>query len=328
VENVDLEVLKTAIDWVRDDQEVVLATVAKTWGSSPRPAGSMMIWRPDGQFAGSLSGGCIEEELLAKFADTRPAKPDRYTYGITKEQAVSRGLPCGGEVTIVVETLRSAEEGTDILARLARRERVQRVLDMDTGQSRIETPDKLARTGIEGTQFQTVFEPKWRLLVIGAGQLGGLVTRFADQLGYEVLVCDPRENYRQSWLGDGLSLHSEMPDDFITAQQCDAQTAVVALTHDPKLDDLAIMEALGSASFYVGALGSSRTNAARRQRLSEHFGVTKEQLDFMSGPIGLDLNTRTASEIALGIMTEITARRNGVKLSSERLTVRADDRVV
>jgi xanthine dehydrogenase accessory factor len=199
---------------------------------------------------------------------------------------------------------------------------------MDTGQSRIETPDKLARTGIEGTQFQTVFEPKWRLLVIGAGQLGGLVTRFADQLGYAVLVCDPRENYRQSWLGDGLSLHSEMPDDFITAQQCDAQTAVVALTHDPKLDDLAIMEALGSASFYVGALGSSRTNAARRQRLSEHFGVTKEQLDFMSGPIGLDLNTRTASEIALGIMTEITARRNGVKLSSERLTVRADDRVV
>jgi xanthine dehydrogenase accessory factor len=327
VENVDLEVLKTAIDWLRDDQEVVLATVAKTWGSSPRPAGSMMIWRPDGQFAGSLSGGCIEEELLAKFAVNRPLNPDSYTYGITKEQAVSRGLPCGGEVTIVVETLRSAEQGMDILARLARRERVQRVLDMDTGRSRIETPDKLARTGIEGNEFQAVFEPKWRLLVIGAGQLGGLVTRFADQLGYEVLVCDPRENYRESWLGDGIGLHGEMPDDFITAQQCDAQTAVVALTHDPKLDDLAIMEALASASFYVGALGSSRTNAARRQRLGEHFDITKAQLDFMSGPIGLDLNTRTASEIALGIMTEITARRNGVKLSSERLTVRADDRV-
>ena len=326
MENVDLEVLKTAVEWLRQDGEVVLATVAKTWGSSPRPAGSMMIWRADGQFAGSLSGGCIEQELLDQFATNRPSQPSSVTYGVSKEQAVSRGLPCGGEVTVVIETLRSAEQGQDILARLARRERVQRVLDMQSGDSRVETPDDLARTGIENQQFRAIFEPKWRLLVIGAGQLSAFVTRFADTLGYEVLVCDPRENYRQSWLADEITLHSEMPDDFISAQRCDAQTGVVALTHDPKLDDLAIMDALDSPAFYVGALGSSRTNGARRERLREHFDISEERLGFMSGPIGLDLNTRTASEIALAIMTEITARRNGVELTSKRLTVREDDR--
>ncbi|MFP6782539.1 MAG: XdhC family protein, partial [Gammaproteobacteria bacterium] len=205
-------------------------------------------------------------------------------------------------------------------------ERVERVLNMRNGESRLDTPDDLARTGIFDDEFRAIFEPKWRLLVIGAGQLSAFVTRFADTLGYEVVVCDPRENYRQSWLADDITLHSDMPDDFISAQQCDAQTGVVALTHDPKLDDLAIMDALDSSAFYVGALGSSRTNGARRERLREHFDISEERLAFMSGPIGLDLNTRTASEIALAIMTEITARRNGVELSSKRLKIREDDR--
>ena len=319
MENVDLAVLETAREWIREDGEVVLVTVAKTWGSSPRPAGSMMIWRGDGQFEGSLSGGCIEQELLEKFSETTPNAPTSITYGVTNEEAVSRGLPCGGEVTVVVESLRSVEQGTEILNRLARRERVQRVLELDSGKSWIETPPGHARTDLSGNRFQVVYEPKWRLLVIGAGQLSSFVSRFADTLGYEVLVCDPRDSYRHSWQGaDSTSLFSEMPDDFVVEQQCDTQTAVVALTHDPKLDDLAIMEALNSPAFYVGALGSSRTNGARRERLREHFDVGDAQLKFMSGPIGLDLNTRTASEIALSIMTEITARRNGVILSSER----------
>lgn len=320
VENVDLTVLKTAIEWIREDGEVVLVTVAKTWGSSPRPAGSMMLWRRDGQFEGSLSGGCIEQELLDKFASAMPSQPTSISYGITKEQAVSRGLPCGGEVTVVIETLRSAGQFEDILARLARRERVQRTLDMDSGESRVDTPATYARTDLLGDRFQAVFEPKWRLLVVGAGQLSAFVTRFADMLGYEVLVCDPRDSYRHSWLADDIELSAEMPDDFVLARECDAQTAVVALTHDPKLDDLAIMEALNSPAFYVGALGSSRTNAARRERLRDHFEMTEAQLDFLSGPIGLDLNTRTASEIALAVMTEITARRNGVTVSSVRDT--------
>lgn len=318
MENVDLAVLETAVKWIKDKRQVVLVTVAKTWGSSPRPAGSMMIWREDGQFEGSLSGGCIEQELLEKFADVTPAQASSLTYGVTNEAAVSRGLPCGGEVTVVIEALQSADQATEILARLSRRERVLRVLDMDTGKSWLGSPESQARTDLNGDRFQAVFEPKWRLLVIGAGQLSAFVARFADTLGYEVMVCDPRENYRNSWLGDKVSLFAEMPDDFVIAQQCDPQTAVVALTHDPKLDDLAIMEALNSPAFYVGALGSSRTNAARRERLRDHFEMTEAQLSFMSGPIGLDLNTRTASEIALSIMTEVTARRNGVLLSSER----------
>jgi len=325
VENVDLAVLKTAVQWIREDGEVVLVTVAKTWGSSPRPAGSMMMWRRDGQFEGSLSGGCIEQELLDRFSDSFPEKPASVSFGITKEQAVSRGLPCGGEVTVVAETLRDATQIEDILARLARRERVRRVVDLGTGAALVETPETGARTELTSDRLRAVFEPKWRLLVIGAGQLSSYVTRFADTLGYEVIVCDPRENYRHSWLDADIEVSATMPDDFIVAQQCDPQTAVVALTHDPKLDDLAIMEALNSKAFYVGALGSSRTNGARRERLAEHFGITQAQLDFMSGPIGIDLNTRTASEIALAIMTEITARRNGVRLVAERHKPRLRD---
>ena len=320
MENVDLAVLETAVKWVNDDRPVVLVTVAKTWGSSPRPAGSMMIWREDGQFEGSLSGGCIEQELLEKFAEVTPDAATSITYGVTNEAAVSRGLPCGGEVTVVVEALRSADQPREILTRLSRRERVLRVLEMNTGKSWLEAPAAQARTDISDDRFEAVFEPKWRLLVIGAGQLSAFVSEFASTIGYEVFVCDPRENYRNSWLGEDVSLFAEMPDDFVIAQQCDPQTAVVALTHDPKLDDLAIMEALSSPAFYVGALGSSRTNAARRERLRDHFDMSEAQLSFMSGPIGVALNTRTASEIALSIMTEVTARRNGVTLSSERCT--------
>lgn len=323
MENVDLAVLKTAVDWIRSDGEVVLATVAKTWGSSPRPAGSMMVWRRDGQFEGSLSGGCIEQELLEQFALEPPHAPASITFGVTKEQAVARGLPCGGEVTVVVESWRAGDEGEEILERLARRERVERVVDLNApDRSSLNSPAAGARTTLDEAQFRIVFEPKWRLLVIGAGQLSAYVARFAIPLGYDVRVCDPRENYRDSWMGDGPEVDSTMPDDFVLAAGCDAHTAVVALTHDPKLDDLAIMEALDSLAFYVGALGSSRTNRARRERLAEHFDISAERLAFMSGPIGLDLNTRTAAEIALGVMVEITARRNGVTLTSERPTTR------
>ncbi len=319
MENVDLAVLETAVNWIRADGEIVLATVAKTWGSSPRPAGSMMAWRRDGQFEGSLSGGCIEQELLERFAAEPPPAPTRVTFGVTKEQAVARGLPCGGEVTVVVERWRAADEGEAILERLGRRQRVERVVAMSGPDlSSLTTPAPGARTTLDAEQFRIVFEPKWRLLVIGAGQLSAYVARFAVPLGYDVRVCDPRENYRDSWMADGPEVNGAMPDDFVLAAGCDAQTAVVALTHDPKLDDLAIMEALDSPAFYVGALGSSRTNRARRERLAEHFDIPAERLAFMSGPIGVDLNTRTAAEIALAVMVEITARRNGVTLTSER----------
>lgn len=322
MENVDLAVLETAIEWLHESEEVVLVTVAKTWGSSPRPAGSMMIWRRDGRFEGSLSGGCIEEELLQGFARSQPQGATSVTYGISREAAVSRGLPCGGEVTVVIEVLGSADQLSEILVRLGRREKVQRIVAMATGESSLQSAASQERTDLSGNQFQVIYEPKWRLLVIGAGQLSGYVARFADALGYEVKVCDPRENYRQSWLADDIDVCAEMPDDFIVAQKCDASTVVVALTHDPRLDDLAIMEALNSPAFYVGALGSSRTNAARRERLREHFDMTAQQLDFLSGPIGVDINTRTASEIALAVMVEITARRNGVALTSVRSTKR------
>tara|TARA_Y100000588_G_scaffold386516_1_gene482229 strand:- start:1058 stop:2041 length:984 start_codon:yes stop_codon:yes gene_type:complete len=321
VENVDLAVLETAIKWIKDGCQVTLATVAKTWGSSPRPAGSMMIWREDGQFEGSLSGGCIEQELLDKFSVFKSDVAIPVTYGVTNESAISRGLPCGGKVTVVIERLCSDVQPREILRRLSQRDRVLRVLEMSTCRSWLETPAARARTDLHSERFETIFEPKWRLLIIGAGQLSAFVTRFAGTLSYEVIVCDPRENYRDSWNELGISVSDDMPDDFVIAQQCDSQTGVVALTHDPKLDDLAIMEGLNSSAFYVGALGSSRTNSARRERLRDHFDISEAQLTFMNGPIGIDLNTRTASEIALSIMTEITARRNGVKLESQRCTL-------
>ena len=319
MKNIDLEVMRTIVDWLAEGEPLVLVSVCRTWGSSPRQRGAMMVVRADGRFCGSVSGGCIEEHLLRDFQQSFPDRMAVQEFGVSGDQAARRGLPCGGTLELVVEPLSPASEFEPILSALLSRKRIKRVLDLASGKAHVEPAGRTDESAFDGKSLEVVFEPDWRLIVIGAGQLSAYLCDYARPLGYELLVCDPRTEYRESWPLADVAVDSTMPDDLVIETQCDELTAVVALTHDPKLDDLAVMEALTSPAFYVGALGSVRTNEARRARLAEHFGLTGAQLARLRGPVGIDLNTRLPSEIGLSIMVDITATRNGIRISTDRV---------
>ena len=315
----DITVLENIRAWRQQGLQAVLVTVAHTWGSSPRPRGSMLAWCENGQFAGSVSGGCIEDDLLQEFAEKPPERVVVKEYGVSAERAASRGLPCGGRLKIVIEPLTQADDSQMLLDTVNTRGGIKRSLNLETGEL-THSPARVGeQSALDEAFFHAVFEADWRLIIIGAGELAQFVNQFALALGFKTTVCEPRENYRQSWPHIDTEVSSVMPDDFIVASDCDERTAIVALTHDPKIDDMAIMEALESKAFYVGALGSKRTTEARRKRLSKHFDIAPETLDKLHGPIGVDLNTRNAAEIGLAVMTEIVAARNGVSLHAERI---------
>jgi xanthine dehydrogenase accessory factor len=268
--------------------------------------------RDDGLIAGSVSGGCIEDDLVAQLraGSLQLDKPTPLRYGVGAEEARRFGLPCGGTLELMLEPVGPQSGLDELLARLMRGERVRRTLDLATGAALLAPAELGADTLTLGdTQLVSHHGPQWRLLVIGAGQMTDYLAQMALALGYGVTVCDPRAEYADGFALDGVTLTRDMPDDVVTAFRPDGATAIVALTHDPKLDDLALMEALKSAAFYVGAIGSRVNQAKRRARLAEHFDLTAEQLDRLHGPVGLDIGARTPPEIALSILAEMTAVR-------------------
>jgi xanthine dehydrogenase accessory factor len=312
----DEEVLQVAADWIDSGRRVILATVARTWGSSPRPVGAMAAVRDDGLLAGSVSGGCVEDDLAERVragADL-PELPGLLRYGVTAEQTHRFGLPCGGQLQLVVERLEHASALRRILDTVARRERIARRVCLDTGEASLHAPGADQQEfDFDGHNAVKVFGPAWRLLVIGAGQLSRFLAEMALALDYQVVVCDPRAEYAAAWQVPGAELDARMPDDAVRALASDARSAVIALTHDPKLDDLALLEALGSQAFYVGALGSQANNDRRRARLGE-LGITPAELGRLHGPVGLPIGSRTPGEIAVSILAGLTAARRGVAL--------------
>jgi xanthine dehydrogenase accessory factor len=317
MDSVDLQVLKSAQAWLRAGRRVVLATVVETWGSAPRPAGAMLAVRDDGQVAGSVSGGCVEDDLIERIRsrDLAGDRPQLTVYGISKEEAARFGLPCGGQLRIVLEPLVRADWLDELLARVSKRELVARELVLETGAVRLSAASRADTMSFDGRLLRTVHGPRWRLLVIGAGQLSRYLAQMALALDYNVIVCDPREEYSDSWDVPGVEFTRGMPDDVITELNLDSHSAVVALTHDPKLDDLALIEALKSAAFYVGALGSRSNTAKRKKRLTE-FDLSQAELDRLHGPVGLRIGSKTPPEIAVAILAEMTAVRHGVDLAS------------
>lgn len=312
MDNLDLSVLRIAAGWRAEARSVVLGTITRTWGSAPRPVGSLVAVRDDGLIAGSVSGGCIEDDLVAQLraGGLAIARPTPLRYGVGAEEARRFGLPCGGTLELMLEPLGPQSGLDELLARLTRGERVRRTLDLATGVATLADAEPGADTlKLTGTQLVSHHGPQWRLLVIGAGQMTDYLARMALALGYGVTVCDPRAEYAEGFDLPGVTLNRDMPDDVVTAFRPDGATAIVALTHDPKLDDLALMEALGSPAFYVGAIGSRVNQAKRRARLAEHFGLNDAQLDRLHGPVGLDIGARTPPEIALSILAEMTAVR-------------------
>ena len=317
MDSIDVEVLQRCVDWVARGHRVVLATVTRTWGSSPRPVGSMLALRDDGVVCGSVSGGCIEDDLIdrARRSPLVTERPERVTYGVSADEARRFGLPCGGTMELVLEPLGAnvhAPGGIGTLAaRIAGGERVARELDFASGRTRLRPARADEQLHCDEHTLTTVHGPRYRLLLIGAGDLARFLATIAVGLGYQVTVCDPREEYANDWDVPDVRLVRTMPDDTVLAMRLDAHSAVVGLTHDPKLDDLALIDALQTDAFYVAAIGSRSNSAKRRERL-KLFDITDAQLARLRGPAGLSIGSRTPPEIAVSIAAQLTAAKNGV----------------
>jgi len=327
MENLDLAVLRAVRDWRAAGRCALLATVVRTWGSSPRPAGAIMGLCETGAVSGSVSGGCVEADLIARYtrADVpdalQPAPsgaPQRLKYGVTADEAHRFGLPCGGTLELLLEFDPDAALLAELVRALENGCLMRRSVDLGTGRVTLAPAQTPAGLSIDAQRLASTFGPGWRMLIIGAGQMSEYLASMALFCGFAVTVCDPREEYRGGWSVSGASVLAAMPDDAVAAFRPDGRSCVIALTHDPKLDDLALLQALDSAAFYVGAIGSRRNSAARRQRMAEHFARTESELARLRGPAGLTIGSKTPPEIAVSIMAEVLAAKNGVLLPRQR----------
>jgi xanthine dehydrogenase accessory factor len=323
MESIDLLVLRTARDWLAAGEHVLLATVARTWGSSPRPVGSMMALRNDGRVVGSVSGGCIEDDLIHRYTKAhgggglKQGAPEVVRYGISADEAHRFGLPCGGTLELILEFDPSWQSLDDLLAQLDAGSLVRRRLALETGQVTLAPTATPELFSFDGEQMLNTLGPGYRMLMIGAGALAEYLATMALFNGFKVAVCDPRTEYMQAWAVNGVERIAGMPDDVVRDFAVDLRTCIVALSHDPKLDDLALLEALHSPAFYIGAIGSRRNSRQRRERLIEHFGETQESLERLHGPIGIYIGSKTPAEIAVSVMAQILAAKNGVSLPRE-----------
>lgn len=318
MENIDTLVLRTALAWHTQGLPVILVTVARTWGSSPRPPGSLMGINGSGETVGSVSGGCIEDDLIHRIREEgisavcSDALPLVLRYGVSADQAHRFGLPCGGTVELVLEPVSAHSCLHELLVACEQRRSIERTLDLQTGNVSHCAGKHDGLPLLDERKLITYFGPQARAIVIGANDLSRYLCQFALSLGFEVIVCDPREEYIKSWQLLDVEVSQEMPDDLIERLQPDTRTAVVALTHDPKLDDLALIDALQSQAFYVGAIGSRRNSALRRERLGTYFNITESELDALHGPAGISIGSKTPVEIALSIIAEIVSIKNGL----------------
>ncbi|HVK31459.1 MAG TPA: XdhC family protein [Burkholderiaceae bacterium] len=320
MENLDVAVLRTLRDWRAAGRRALLATVVRTWGSSPRPVGSIMALRDDGAVVGSVSGGCIEDDLIHRVTEAWPSGPPALVkYGLTADEAHRFGLPCGGTLELLLEHEPDASSLAELVPTLEAGRLVRRTVRLADGRVTLalveggETPNELR---VDDSELANTFGPAYRLLLIGAGSLAEVLAQSAIACGFAVSVCDPREQYRGSWGVPGAKLVTDMPDDAVRAFRPDRRSGIVALTHDPKLDDLALLEALESEAFYVGAIGSRRNQQARRVRLAEHFNMSAARLARLRGPVGLHIGSKTPPEIAISAMAEILAVKNGKDISA------------
>ena len=314
MDSLDLAVLRRAVEWLEAGRRVALVTVVATWGSAPRPVGALLALDEAGRPVGSVSGGCVEDDLAERLRARFPAACETVQYGVTAEEARRFGLPCGGTLQLLVEPLAGVEALRPALAALERGELLARRVRRADGAVSFHPETPNAVSTFDGESLTQIFGPRWRLLIIGAGQISAYLASMAQTLDYRVLVCDPRAEYVQEWAVSGAELLPGMPDDVVRAIAPDRRTAIVALTHDPRLDDMALMEALKTDAFYVGALGSAATTARRRERLAQLEG-TPDELSRLHGPVGLALGSRTPPEIAVAILAELIALRHGVALA-------------
>lgn len=325
MQSTDITVLRQAKQWLNSGYQVWLTTVLKTYGSSPRQPGAMCAIREDGALVGSVSGGCIEDDLKDKAlaGELAEDKIEFLTYGESIEDRDRFRLPCGGTLRLAVEQVTDSQWPTTVLEAIEQRRQVKRQLNLASKTSVIEAADsgdKPVRENHDSLIF--TYGPRARLLLIGAGETSTYLAKMASALDYQVLVAEPREEMQLTWQPEDGELLAMMPDDTVTQIQPDQHTSIITLTHDPKLDDMALLEALKSDAFYIGSLGSKRTNAKRRERLAM-FDLTPEQIARLHGPVGLDIGSKTPAEIAIAILAQLVQLRQAQQKQGQEPDIRA-----
>ncbi|NDH79445.1 MAG: XdhC family protein, partial [Burkholderiaceae bacterium] len=278
--------------------------------------GSWLAIREDGQVVGSVSGGCVEDDLIRRVQTeilTRTS-PELVKYGVSKDEAVRFGLPCGGTLQLLVEPRPELAILEAIMSGIKKRSIVLREVNVLTGQSTLSIGNRSTQFQFSNEKMQTIYGPRWRMFIIGAGQLSLCLASFALTSDFDITIIDPREEYAEGIGSEGIQFIQGMPDDVMQELGVDSHTAIVALTHDPKIDDLALIDALQSEAFYVGALGSHTNTQKRKERLRE-FNLSTEQLERLHGPVGLAIGALTPPEIAVSIMAEVIAVKYGKNAS-------------
>ena len=308
---------KIALDWHRAGRGVAVATVVETWGSAPRPVGSQLVIDADGGMEGSVSGGCVEGAVIVEALEAlEDGKPRLLDYGVSDDEAFAVGLACGGRIRVLVEPVGSAlpvDVLEDLVARRDRAEPVAYVTDLQdggphlTGRADYLDRFRLDRSGVEedGQTFVAIHNPPLRMIIVGAVHIAQALVPMARACGYAPVLIDPRGAFGSAERFPGETILDDWPDAAMAALKPDTRTAVVTLTHDPKLDDPAIMAALRSEVFYLGCLGSTRTHAKRVARL-EDAGFSAADIARIHAPVGLDIGGRQPAEIAVSIMAEVT----------------------
>lgn len=306
---------ETALDWHREGTGAALCTVVQTWGSAPRRVGAQLVVGGDGRIEGSVSGGCVEGAVIIEAQEALVDGKHRILeFGISDEDAFTVGLACGGTIRVLVEPVGTALP-EDILADLvtAREARlpVAYEVNLDTGARRLcrdTYPGRMRmdRSGLEedGHTFVAIHNPPLRLVVVGAVHIAQALVPMARIAGYDPVLIDPRESFGHAERFPGETVLSDWPDEAVEAIGLDARTALVLLTHDPKLDDPALMQALRSVVFYIGALGSTRTHAKRVARLKDA-GFTEDEIARIHAPVGLDIGAAGPVEIAVAILAQM-----------------------
>ncbi|WP_273179131.1 MULTISPECIES: XdhC family protein [Methylophaga] len=321
----DLNVLRQLLSWQQEGHKVWLITVVGTYGSSPRQPGSMCALRSDGLLLGSVSGGCIEDDLvsLVKQHQLSTSSAEIKIYGANQEEQLRYKLPCGGQLRLLIEPVLDRTWLEAVVTAIESQKLIKRQVTLDSLQ--VTCAHAISHEPVVSEQegsLSFVYGPRLRLLIIGAAETSFYLANMATALDYQVFVCDPRPEMQETWQHEQSTLLTMMPDDAVVSLQPDLNTAVVALTHDPKLDDMALLEALKSAAFYVGALGAKTNNDKRRERL-QLFDLTQQEIDRLHGPVGLQIGSKTPAEIAVAISAELIAVRRD-RIHTPQLTSSVD----
>jgi xanthine dehydrogenase accessory factor len=320
--SLDQQVLVQLSDWLEAGKQCWLCTIISTFGSSPRPIGSLLACNEDGLYCGSLSGGCVEDDLRESINNRELAtsKPEKIKYGVTVEDVQRLGLPCGGTLEVVVEPVMPDQHALykSLAEKISARGLIRREVNLDTGETTLEAAEKFKPLEINNNILRHTYGPSFQLLLIGAVQVAYYLANMAQALDYQVEVCDPRAELVDNSPIDNAPVINAMPDDWLREKSLDQQTAVIALCHDPRIDDMALMEALQDTdAFYIGAMGSERTSVQRRERLAM-LDISETQIEKLHAPVGLSIGSKTPPEIAIAILAELTSLRAQARKDADK----------